>query len=97
MAARGKDMDQPFAIAEDGGVFISQAEILKSQMIVSAVDASLPPDFAEKAQEKADLLERRLSDLEAEVKSLRLADDAVRQHAIDLKRFIDQLSAVHPE
>jgi hypothetical protein len=34
-------------------------------MIVSAAGISLPADFAEKAQEKADLLERRLSRLES--------------------------------
>lgn len=57
-------MDQPFALDEEGRVFISESEIRKSQMIVSAVGVSLPPDFAEKAQEKADLLERRLARLE---------------------------------
>jgi len=56
-------MNQPFARTEDGGVFISDA-VLKSQAIVSAVGVSLPSDFAEKSQEKADLLERRLSRLE---------------------------------
>lgn len=53
-------MNQPFAVVEDGHVFINEAEILKSQMIVSAAGVSLPADFGEKAQEKADLLERRL-------------------------------------
>ena len=57
-------MNQPFAFDEEGQVFISEAEILKGQMIVSAVGVSLPPDFAEKAQEKADLLERRLRRIE---------------------------------
>ncbi|WWL45219.1 hypothetical protein V5O39_04920 [Pseudomonas parakoreensis] len=56
-------MNQPFARTEDGSVFISDA-VLKSQAIVSAVGASLPPDFAEKSQEKADLLEHRLLRLE---------------------------------
>lgn len=57
-------MNQPFAFDEKGQVFISEAEILKGQMIVSAVGVSLPPDFAEKSQDKADLLERRLLRLE---------------------------------
>ncbi|MCF5058327.1 hypothetical protein GIW54_09920 [Pseudomonas proteolytica] len=57
-------MNQPFAFDEEGRAFINESEILKSQMAVSAVGVSLPPDFAEKAQEKADLLERRLSRLE---------------------------------
>jgi hypothetical protein len=56
-------MNQPFARTEDGCVFISEA-VLKSQMIVSAVGVSLPADFGEKAEEKADLLERRLSRVE---------------------------------
>ncbi|WP_339479949.1 hypothetical protein [Pseudomonas sp. RL_5y_Pfl2_73] len=38
--------------------------MLKSQMIVSAAGVSLPADFGEKDQEKAELLERRLSRLE---------------------------------
>lgn len=58
-------MNQPFAVADGGSVFISDAEVRKSQMIVSAAGISLPADFAEKAQEKADLLERRLSRLES--------------------------------
>ena len=57
-------MNQPFAVADDGSVFISDAEVRTSQMIVSAAGISLPADFAEKAQEKADLLERRLARLE---------------------------------
>lgn len=57
-------MNQPFAIAEDGQVFINKSEILKSQVMVSAVGVSLPFSFAEKEQEKADLLERRLARLE---------------------------------
>lgn len=60
-------MNQPFALDEEGRAFINESEILKSQMIVSAVGVSLPPDFAEKAQEKADLLERRLVRLEKEL------------------------------
>mgnify|MGYP007010095273 CR=1 FL=1 len=56
-------MNQPFAVAEDGHVFVSDA-VLKSQAIVSAVGVSLPADFGERAEEKADLLERRLSRLE---------------------------------
>ncbi|WP_223496385.1 hypothetical protein [Pseudomonas sp. A-RE-26] len=60
-------MNQPFAFDEEGRAFINESEILKSQMIVSAVGVSLPPDFAEKAQEKADLLERRLVRLEKEL------------------------------
>ncbi len=57
-------MTQPFAFDEEGQVFISEAEVLKGQMIVSPVGVSLPPDFAEKSQDEADLLERRLSRLE---------------------------------
>ncbi|MDD0980406.1 hypothetical protein [Pseudomonas shahriarae] len=60
-------MNQPFAFDEEGRAFINESEILTSQMIVSAVGVSLPPDFAEKAQEKADLLERRLVRLEKEL------------------------------
>lgn len=59
-------MNQPFARTEDGSVFISDA-VLKSQAIVTAVGVSLPSDFAEKSQEKADLLERRLVRLEKEL------------------------------
>ncbi|CAI8830231.1 Transcriptional regulator [Pseudomonas sp. IT-P2] len=59
-------MNQPFARTEDGSVFISDA-VLKSQAIVTAVGVSLPSDFAEKSQKKADLLERRLVRLEKEL------------------------------
>lgn len=59
-------MNQPFARTEDGSVFISDA-VLKSQAIVTAVGVSLPSDFAEKSQAKADLLERRLVRLEKEL------------------------------
>ncbi|MDF2640750.1 MAG: hypothetical protein K0R45_22 [Pseudomonas sp.] len=57
-------MNQPFAFDEEGRTYINESEILKGQMIVSAAGISLPDDFATKAQEKADLLERRLSRLE---------------------------------
>lgn len=60
-------MNQPFAIDENGRNYINESEILKDQMIVSAAGISLPADFAEKAQEKADLLERRLARLENEL------------------------------
>lgn len=60
-------MNQPFVIAEDGRAFFNESEILKSQMVASAAGVSLPPDFADKAQEKADLLERRLTRLEKEL------------------------------
>ena len=60
-------MNQPFAIDENGRTYINESEILKGQMIVSAAGISLPADFAEKAQEKADLLERRLARLEKEL------------------------------
>lgn len=90
-------MNQPFAVADDGSVFISDSEIRKSQMIVSAAGISLPADFAEKAQEKADLLERRLLKLEAEIERMNRADDDVRQHAIRMAKFIEGLSAAHPE
>lgn len=56
-------MNQPFARAEDGSVFISDA-VLKSQAIFSATGVSLPAACGEKIEEKADLLERRLSRLE---------------------------------
>ena len=57
-------MKQLFASAGDGQVFITDTEIRESQIAFSATGFSLPHDFAEKAQEKADLLERRLSRLE---------------------------------
>jgi len=60
-------MNKPFAITEDGGSLISGVETLRSQLIVSAVGVSLPADFGKKHQEKADLLERRLSRLESEL------------------------------
>jgi len=60
-------MNQPFVTAEDGRTFINESGILQSQMVVSAAGFSLPPDFADKAQEKADLLERRLTRLEKEL------------------------------
>ena len=55
-------MNQPFALNDDGSV-----SILNSQMIVSGVGISLPEDWGQKQQEKADLLERRLSRLESEL------------------------------
>ncbi|SDS80025.1 hypothetical protein SAMN05216496_2455 [Pseudomonas sp. Z003-0.4C(8344-21)] len=57
-------MNQPFAFDDEGRTYVNESEILRGQMIVSAAGISLPADFAEKAQEKADLLERRLSRLE---------------------------------
>ena len=60
-------MTQPFAFDEEGRAYIGESEILKGQMIVSAAGISLPADFAEKAQDKADLIERRLYRLEKEL------------------------------
>lgn len=60
-------MSQPFVIDEEGRAFIKGSEILKSQILVSGIGLSLSPDFADKAQEKADLLERRLTRLEKEL------------------------------
>jgi hypothetical protein len=60
-------MNQPFAFNEEGMTFINESEIRKSQVIISGAGASLSPDFAEKAQEKADLLERRLARLEKQL------------------------------
>ncbi|MBA5978768.1 hypothetical protein HT737_00225 [Pseudomonas sp. MD195_PC81_125] len=60
-------MSQPFAFDEEGRTYINETEVLKGQMIVSAAGISLPADFAGKAQEKADLLERRLARLEKQL------------------------------
>lgn len=79
-------MDQPFAFDEEGRAYVNASEILKGQMIVSAAGISLPSDFAEKAQEKADLLERRLSRIENA-----LGFNATEQSVSDLKSAIDQL------
>ena len=60
-------MNQPFAFDEEGRAYVDESEILKGQMIVSTAGISVPADFAKKAQEKADLLERRLARLEKEL------------------------------
>lgn len=57
-------MNQSFASAGDGQVFITEAEIRESQIAFSDAGVSLSPDFAEKTREKADLLERRLRRIE---------------------------------
>lgn len=86
-------MNQPFAIAEDGQVLIKKSEILESQMIVSPIGVSLPDDFAEKAQEKADLLERRLRRIE-----LALGIDATPESTAALEAALSSFSsAIRPD
>jgi hypothetical protein len=79
-------MSQPFAFDEEGRAYVNESEILKDQMIVSAAGISLPADFAEKAQEKADLLERRLRRLEAA-----LGFEATESSMQSLVSALDQL------
>ncbi len=62
-----KLMSQSFGIFEDGQLFIRESEMRKSQLFLSGVGVSLPPDFAELTQEKADRLERRLARVEQEL------------------------------
>ena len=65
-----KDMNQPFEVTESGQVVISQAEIDEacvSQFLVSGARVALPKDWAERQQEKADLLERRLARIESKL------------------------------
>lgn len=60
-------MSQPFEVTESGQVVISQAAVddaCISQFLVSGAGFALPEDWAERSQEKADLLERRLLRLE---------------------------------
>ena len=60
-------MSQPFAVTENGQVVFSQVAVddaCVSQLMVSGVGIELPEGWAEHSQEKADLLERRLSRLE---------------------------------
>lgn len=64
-SAAGDSMSKPFEVAEDGALTINEAEILGSQFICSGIGLTLPEDFDRQAQEKADLLERRLSRIEA--------------------------------
>lgn len=60
-------MNQPFEMTATGQVVINGAEVLRSQMLVSAAAIALPEDFGKESAEKADLLERRLSRLEKEL------------------------------
>lgn len=60
-------MNTPFGVNEDGRIFISEAQVKEGCMpirIVSGMGIEMPEGWAERAQEKADLLERRLSRLE---------------------------------
>lgn len=60
-------MNQPFCVTEDGQVFISEAEAddgCASMRLISGAGIEMPEAWAERAQEKADLLERRLLRIE---------------------------------
>ena len=61
-------MSQPFEVTEGGQVVISRAAIddaSVSQFLFSGAGLGLPEDWAQRSQEKADLLERRLSRIES--------------------------------
>ncbi|MNN91328.1 hypothetical protein D3C81_2094300 [compost metagenome] len=45
---------------------------------------------------EADLIERRLSAIEAKIREMQAADDAVAAHVTQMRAFIDGLSAVGP-
>lgn len=66
-------MNRPFVI-DDGRVYITSTETLKSQIIVSGLGIGLPDDFSCREKNKADVLERRLQRLEATL-GLRPLDD----------------------
>ncbi len=60
-------MNQPFCVTEDAQVFIAEAEAddgCVSMRLISGAGIEVPEAWAGRAQEKADLLERRLSRLE---------------------------------
>ncbi|WP_095151888.1 hypothetical protein [Pseudomonas sp. Irchel s3b5] len=90
-------MSKHFLVEDDGSISINGAEVLRSQRVVSAAGVSLPADFGKKQQEKADLLGRRLSDLEAGLERLKRTDEEIRQHATQFKQFIEKLTAAGPE
>lgn len=63
-------MNQPFGVTKDGQTFISKAEVndgCVSMRLVTSAGIEMPDGWAERAKEKADLLERRLSRLEKEL------------------------------
>ncbi|MBI6621640.1 hypothetical protein YA0783_25460 [Pseudomonas corrugata] len=60
-------MNNPFGVNEEGRVFISDAQVKEGCMsirLVSGIGIEMPDGWAERAQEKADLLEHRLSRIE---------------------------------
>lgn len=61
-------MNQPFGVTEDGQVVVSVAgidEVSTSMRLFSGASIEMPEGWAGRSQEKADLLERRLSRIEA--------------------------------
>lgn len=82
-------MDQPFEVTEGGQAVISRAAVddaSVSQHLFSGAGLGLPEDWAQRSQEKADLLERRLRRIE-----LALGIDATPESTAALEAALSQL------